>query len=297
MSKTNHGAVYDINHRGNLVNLKLEVLHRMKPHNYKRTKWGFQLYPYGKILIENAAMFGPAEREIRKYLGWREPSENINPVAEKQAEQLEQEASMSKLGDFFPMDLKKETFNVALSRYEGGGIAIFMPAKFAGQRFSAIYENGVFLVMRDDDGLSMSLLDTKERCVATFSIRKWFPALLNLPEFNSYRQEVDYDGESFEIKLQDWILEEMKSREKSIANVDRVLTSGPVHMPDKKMPETLPPHPPLVDKPAEPPTRTESVRDRARRYIAWLNEFSKKNGYDIKSEGGKLFLERQDRID
>lgn len=291
MSKTNFPDNYEIYDFGGVMNLKQVVLHRMKPERYVSHKWGFRFFPKGDILIKNKTMYERAEREIRKYLDLPEKEITTKPEAQKKESSIG-----ATMADFMKPEVKKQLetgkkimqFEVAVSRYSSGGLAIFLPALFSGERFSAIYSDGTLLVTRDDeDGLLMTELSTEERCVATFAIGKWFPELKNLPAFNSYKQRVFYEeDESFEIKIFPEALEVMRSRDRE----DQML----------KLAEN--PKPPVIVVP-EPapeqaaPVQKETKRERAKRYIAWLNEFSANNGYEIKNEGGKLVLERSDRLD
>lgn len=157
-------------------------------------------------------------------------------------------------------------FVVAISCYENA-ITLFLPAALVGHRFACIYVDGKFLISRDPTGV-IAKESTIERCTCTYSIREWFPGM-TFPLFNQYKLEVTADNNSFEIPL---LLSQKPGRE--------------------IVPAPAQPKPPIL----ETAKAEESPRDRAKRYIRWLNEFSASNDYVIKSEDNKLVLERNDRI-
>ena len=160
----------------------------------------------------------------------------------------------------------KTRFVVAISCYENA-ISLFLPAALTGLRFSCVYVDGKFLVSRDAAGV-VATKSTIERCICTctYSMREWFPGV-KFPLFNQYKLEVVADDHSFEIPL---------------------LVA---HLPTPDHPERY-----LIPQQAQTITEDEHPRERAKRYIRWLNEFSASNDYLIKTEDNKLVLERNDRI-
>jgi len=191
------------------------------------------------------------------------------------------------LDNIFATKTVEENIIVSVSHYSEDGqmgrIAIFMPAKFLGMRFSCVWDkdSGVFLLSRDDTyGCRLSKMETQkgDRCVTTFSVKKWFPDL-KLPPFNSYRQVVLYSDDSFEIKMAEMVKDESKKQ--------------PV-LPLPSLMEILPPPDTVQEYTTGDPS--EDHRKTALRYVSWLNSFCKQYGYKHTVESNHLSLDRNDRI-
>lgn len=267
---------YTINDAGGVVQMR-NLLPRLKTTDYKRRHWGFELYPCGEIVVKNGGMYARTEKEIRKYLGLNELEPGEKPLPQKQKENTMNSPTVAKLADFMPMHQtpKKEQMMVFLSSHDKT-LTLYMPPRMAGLRFSIIYDDDTLLVSRDEkDGVKAGLVTGADRSSMTFSKKKWLGKNSHWPRFNMLQQEIEFDGDSFEYKLTPDMLKRYEVA--------------------KPPQQTMTLHPPAQPAPMES-RMVEAPRERARRYIQWLNQFCQSEGYNIVIENKALVLERSDRI-
>lgn len=251
------GQKYVVNDAGGVINMG-SFLNRLAPKKYTADKDGFIL------LSEKNHILGTV-RIKNQSMRVRAEARIIEFVGSPCPPPIVIPAPAKASGILDATKDRKTKFVVAISCYENA-VAIFLPAALIDLRFSCVYVDGKFLVSRDPAGV-VATKSTIERCICSYSMREWFPNM-KFPLFNQYKLEVVADDNSFEIPL---------------------LVSH--------MAELLNPSPIIEDSQTQALEKDEELpRDKAKRYIRWLNEFSEQNDYTIKSEGNKLVLERNDRI-
>lgn len=268
---------------------------RLRPDGYKQTRKGFFLLKgEDKIAFINIAkdnMRGRTEREIRTFLGLPdsenyvppEPKPPFNPIQLpiKADEKPEQETTVNTT----PAPTKQK-FNVSISALlkKRSAFIIYAPAFLLGKRFSVIFVDGKLLLSQDDKGNVFSAMSIGYRVMISYSTKKWFKGTY-FQDFKSMTMEAEMDEHGIEIKLPDWALGDSPRQQLKLPE--------PVKMPDR---ETVSGPAPILEGPVAPPPVYETERDKAARYLRWLNNFCQANDYTIKTDNNRLMLERQDRI-
>lgn len=256
---------------GGIINLK-SYLKKTKNVNYETTSRGFSVRGEKGtenvyVIIKNESFRAQAEREIRKNCNLPELAAEIplpfNPVIIEQ-KQLEppKPTIEQKEKEMIPSKKIEQKLTVSVT-IAPTYIAFSLPTAFDKMRFSAVHIDGQFLISPDQDGVLCS--KNGETARITFARGKWFKGL-NFPQMSSAKVESRFDADK-----------------SIVVDFDYAIPVQAVT-------------PPLEFTKQTNKIDTESPRDKAKRYIDWLNDFAAKNDYSIKSENNRLRLERNDQI-